>query len=72
MHISVLCPFLNPNWLGHVSRNISHLSKIADSNNLDIIVASAMGLRVYKDDDYIAFLLRNKSILILIFIYQLK
>ena len=44
MHLSVLCPFLNPNWLGHVSRNISHLSKIADSNNLDIMVASAMGL----------------------------
>ena len=46
MHISVLCPFLNANWLGHVSRHISHLSKIADSNNLDIMVASAMGLVV--------------------------
>ena len=37
-------PLLNLNWLGDISRNISHLSKIADLNNLDITVASAMGL----------------------------
>ena len=34
-HICTM-PLLKSKLVGHVSRNISHLSKIADSNNLDI------------------------------------
>ena len=42
--MSVLCLFLKPNRLRHVSRNISHLSKINDSNDLEFKVTSDIGL----------------------------
>ena len=50
--MSVLCPFLKLNWLGHVFRNISDFNKIADSNNLDIKIASAIGLYLLLSDKF--------------------